>query len=84
MSFKIPSLKKAISKRNVAQDLPSFEYQEVELKEHIGNGAYGTVWKGQFNKEIIVTKKLNGESADEGVIALCLAAMTLIYYHYDC
>ena len=35
MSFKIPSLKKAISKRNVAQDLHSFEYQEVELKEHI-------------------------------------------------
>ena len=65
MSFRIPSLKKAISKRNVAQDLPSFEYQEVELKEHIGNGTYGTVWKGQYNKEIIVMKKLNGESADE-------------------
>ena len=65
MSFKIPSLKKAISKRNIAQDLPSFEYKEVELKEHIGNGAYGTVWKGQYNKEIIVTKKFNGESADE-------------------
>ena len=65
MSFKIPSLRKAISKRNVAQDLSSFEYQEVELKEQNGNGAYGTVWKGQYNEEIIVTKKLNGESADE-------------------
>ena len=84
MSFEIPSLKKAISKRNVAQDLPSFRYQEVQVKEHIGNGAYGTLGKGQYNKEIIVTKKLNGESADQGVIALCLADMTLIYYHYDC
>ena len=52
MSFEIPSLKKAISKRNVAQDLPSFRYQEVEVKEHIGNGAYGTLGKGQYNKEI--------------------------------
>ena len=65
MSFKIPSLKKALSKRNVAQDLPPFEYEKVVLKEYFGNGAYGTVSKGQYKNETIVTKKLTGESADE-------------------
>ena len=65
MSFKIPSLRKALSKRNVAQDLPSFEYEKVVLKEYIGNGAYGTVSKGHYKNETIVTKKLTGESADK-------------------
>ena len=65
MSFKIPSLRKAVSKRNVSQDLPSFNYEKVLTKEQIGNGAYGLVYKGKYNNEIVVTKKLQGESADE-------------------
>ena len=65
MSFKIPSLRKVLTQRNVAKDLPSFEYEKVENKEQIGNGSYGLVCKGKYNNEIAVTKKLHGESADD-------------------
>ena len=51
--------------RNVAQDLPSFEYEKVENKEQIGNGSYGLVCKGKYKNEIAVTKKLHGKSADD-------------------
>ena len=39
--------------------------KKVLTKEQIGNGAYGLVYKGKYNNEIVVTKKLQGESADE-------------------
>lgn len=65
MSFKLPSLRKAALTKKIAHDLPSFEYNRVEEKELIGHGAYGTVVKGRYNNEIVVAKKLHGESEDE-------------------
>jgi serine/threonine protein kinase len=65
MSFKIPSLRRAATKRNIAQDLPCFEYEKIEEKEQIGHGAYGVVYKGRYNDEVVVEKNLHGESADE-------------------
>jgi serine/threonine protein kinase len=55
-------------RREIAKDLPSFNYENVELREQIGHGAYGMVCKGKYNKfnnEVVVIKKLSGESANE-------------------
>ena len=68
MSFTIKSLKNAMPRREIAKDLPSFNYENVELREQIGHGAYGMVCKGKYNKfnnEVVVIKKLSGESANE-------------------
>jgi hypothetical protein len=40
----------------------------VLTKEQIGNGAYGLVYKGKYNNEIVVTKKLHGERPIEIVL----------------
>ena len=50
MSFTIKSLKNAMPRREIAKDLPSFNYENVELREQIGHGAYGMVCKGKYNK----------------------------------
>jgi serine/threonine protein kinase len=52
-------------RREIAKDLPSFNYENVELREQIGHGAYGMVCKGKYISEVIVIKKLSGESANE-------------------
>ena len=44
MSFTIKSLKNAMPRREIAKDLPSFNYENVELREQIGHGAYGMVY----------------------------------------
>ena len=31
-------------RREIAKDLPSFNYENVELREQIGHGAYGMVY----------------------------------------
>jgi hypothetical protein len=44
-------------RREIAKDLPSFNYENVELREQIGHGAYGMVCKGKYNKfnnEVVV------------------------------
>ena len=46
-------------RREIAKDLPSFNYENVELREQIGHGAYGMVCKGKYNKfnnEVVVIK----------------------------
>ena len=40
----------------------------VLKKEQIGNGAYGLVYKGKYNNEIVVRKKLHGEQPIEIVL----------------
>lgn len=63
--FKIPSLKKAASKRRICEDLPPFDFGSLEAKEQIGYGSYGVVYKALHQKELVVAKKLIGESAEE-------------------
>jgi hypothetical protein len=68
MSFTIKSLKNAMPRREIAKDLPSFNYENVDLREQIGHGAYGMVCKGKYNKfnnEVFGIKKVSGESANE-------------------
>ena len=46
-------------RREIAKDLPSFNYENVELREQIGHGAYGMVCKDKYNKfnnEVVVIK----------------------------
>ena len=43
MSFTIKSLKNAMPRREIAKDLPSFNYENVDLREQIGHGAYGMI-----------------------------------------
>ena len=55
MSFTIKSLKNAMPRREIAKDLPSFNYENVELREQIGHGAYGMVCKGnKFNNVRVI------------------------------
>ena len=63
--FKIPSLKKAASKKRICEDLPQFDFGSLEAKEQIGYGSYGIVYKGLHQNELVVAKKLRGESAEE-------------------
>ena len=67
MSFKLPSLRKATLslKRKFEHGLPTFDYDKIEEKEFIGHGSFGIVYKGKYNDEIVVAKKLHGESAEE-------------------
>ena len=50
MSLTIKRLKNAMPRGEIAKDLPSFSYENVELREQIGHGAYGMVCKGKYNK----------------------------------
>ncbi len=63
--FKIPSLKKAASKKRICEDLPQFDFGSLEAKEQIGYGSCDIVYKGLHQNELVVAKKLIGESAEE-------------------
>ena len=65
MSFKLPSLRKAVLKRKTAPGLPLFKFEKLESKEFIGHGSFGTVYKGIYNNQTVVVKQLQGESQEE-------------------
>ena len=61
-------MKKAASKKRICEDLPQFDFGSSEAKEQISYGCYGSygiVYKGLHQNELVVAKKLIGESAEE-------------------
>ena len=65
MSFKLPSLRKAVLQKKSAPGLPLFKFEKRESKELIGHGSFGTVYKGIYNSQTVMAKQLRGESQEE-------------------
>ncbi len=66
-SFKVPSFIKS-KKRKISHSLPTFNWENVSNLKELGIGSFGVVYSANYvgatDNEMVVVKKLRGESED--------------------
>ena len=62
-SFKLPCL---VEKRKPPVNFPLFEWRDISIKEQLGSGTFGSVYRVNYEKDEqnAILKKMKGESAE--------------------